>query len=231
MDHKIKFIAEIGMNYNSNFDLCYELIKQAKYAGADIVKFQLGWRAKKNEINHLDKAKLLKLIKWSNDFDVELLFSIFDQKSFDLLKNLNFKKFKIPSRLLLNDFDLIKQVLKFSNETIISLGMWNKKKLPIKNSKIKYLWCRSNYPTHNEHLINFPKKFDSKKYYGYSDHAIGIEVCLIAITRGAKIIEKHFTLDKSDNHIRDHALSATPEEFLKLTQLGKEISNRLKYGI
>ena len=41
---KIIFIAEIGMNDNRNFSLCFELIKQAKLAGADIVKFPLGWR-------------------------------------------------------------------------------------------------------------------------------------------------------------------------------------------
>jgi len=38
----MKFIAEIGMNYNGNFSLTYKLIKQAKYSGADIAKFQLG---------------------------------------------------------------------------------------------------------------------------------------------------------------------------------------------
>ena len=48
------FIAEIGMNHNGNFNLCYELIKQAKLSGADIAKFQLGWRDKKGEINQMD---------------------------------------------------------------------------------------------------------------------------------------------------------------------------------
>ena len=45
------FIAEIGLNHNGNFGLLHELIKQASFAGADIAKFQLGWKAKKNEIN------------------------------------------------------------------------------------------------------------------------------------------------------------------------------------
>ena len=44
---KLIFIAEIGLNYNSNVGLLHELIRQAKLAGADIVKFQLGWRGKK----------------------------------------------------------------------------------------------------------------------------------------------------------------------------------------
>ena len=49
------FIAEIGMNHNGNFSLAYELIKRAKLAGADIAKFQLGWR---------DKLKALRSV-WS----------------------------------------------------------------------------------------------------------------------------------------------------------------------
>ena len=44
------FIAELGLNHNGNFGLCYELIKQAKYAGANIVKFQLGWKGKEGEL-------------------------------------------------------------------------------------------------------------------------------------------------------------------------------------
>ena len=52
---KMIFIAEIGMNYNGNLSLSYELIKQAKYSGASIVKFQLGWRDKPGEINQLDE--------------------------------------------------------------------------------------------------------------------------------------------------------------------------------
>ena len=56
---------------------------------------------------------------------------------------------------------------------------------------------------------------------------IGSKACLLAISRGAKIIEKHFTLDKSDNTIRDHALSATPEEFRNLVTLGREINKKI----
>jgi sialic acid synthase SpsE len=47
---KVLFIAEIGLNHNGNFGLLYELIKQASSSGADIAKFQLGWRANKDEI-------------------------------------------------------------------------------------------------------------------------------------------------------------------------------------
>ena len=63
-NNKLIFIAEIGMNYNGNIDLAFELIKQAKLAGADIAKFQLGWRDKPGEINNINKEKIDKLISW-----------------------------------------------------------------------------------------------------------------------------------------------------------------------
>ena len=56
-------------------------------------------------------------------------------------------------------------------------------------------------------------------------------MCLIAISRGAQIIEKHFTLDKSNTTIRDHALSATPDEFRLLVELGREIHKKVSLGV
>ena len=53
-------VAEIGLNHDGNFDLIYELIRQAKNSGANIAKFQVGWRDKPGEINNLTKDKLLK---------------------------------------------------------------------------------------------------------------------------------------------------------------------------
>lgn len=227
------YIAEIGMNYNGNFGLCYELIKQAKLSGASIAKFQLGWRDGPNEINQLDLQKVKKIIEWCKSFNMEPLFSIISKKGYEIIKKTKISKIKIASRSLKYDFGLVKKIISENKnkEIIISLGMWNKKKLPFKSKNIKYLWCISKYPAFNEDLRKFPKKFSKNVYFGYSDHTIGIETCLLAISRGAKIIEKHFTLDKSDTTIRDHALSATPEEFRNMVNIGNEISKKLELGI
>ncbi len=227
------FIAEIGMNYNGNFGLCYELIKQAKHSGADIAKFQLGWRDKPGEINQLDLKKVRQIITWCNQFNIEPMFSIITESAYKIIKKVKIKRIKIASRSLKFDFNLVKKIVRENTkkDLIISLGMWNKKKLPFKKRNINYLWCCSKYPTFNEDLKKFPKKFSAKDYYGYSDHTIGIETCLLAISRGAQIIEKHFTLDKSNTTIRDHALSATPNEFKDLVNLGREINKKIKLGI
>ena len=226
------FIAEIGMNYNGNIDLAFELIKQAKLSGADIAKFQLGWRDKPGEINNLDKKKIQKLILWGKYFDIEIMFSIISETALKLINHFDMNKFKVASRTVKENFSLANKILSKKKLTFISLGMWNKKTLPFKKNKyIKYLWCNSKYPTHIEDLKKLPKNFNKTNYDGFSDHSIGIETCILAVSRGAMIIEKHFTLDKSDRTIRDHLLSATPDEFKTMVNISRDIHKKIKFGV
>ena len=217
----IKFIAEIGMNADGNFDRNYELIKQAKFAGADIAKFQLGWRDTKEDINFLDLKRIKQLITWCKQFEIEFMVSLINRNAFNLIKKVNVNSYKIASRTFKDDINLCNDIIKTGKNTYASLGMWNKQKFPFNKKNIKYLFCVSKYPTYYKDLKNFPLNF--KKYYGYSDHLIGNEACILAASRGANIIEKHFTLNKSSNVIRDHLLSATPIEFRELVQICKSV--------
>ena len=219
----IIFVAEIGMNSDGNFNLNYELIRQAKWAGADIAKFQVGWRGGKDEINYMDEERLSLLKKWCKQFDIELMVSILTHESFDLVRKVGIKRYKIASRSVIDNPQLCKTIISEGKEVFISLGMWDEKIMPFDGVNVKYLYCKSKYPTTYLDIKDFPKYFD--KYYGYSDHLMGIEGCLLAIARGAKLIEKHFTLNKTSQVIRDHALSATPEEFRNLTSVGRDLSN------
>lgn len=229
---RCEFIAEIGLNHNGNFGLAYELIRQAKYAGADVAKFQLGWRAKEGEMNVINRDILADLKKWCEYFEIELMFSIFTPEAYELIKEFDLPRYKIASRTVKDDLDLVKKIVDEGKPTFISLGMWENKELPLTGyDNVKYLWCRSKYPSQPWDLTNLPKDFTNSDYYGYSDHSIGVDVSLLTIARGAKIIEKHFTLDKSDVTIRDHALSSTPEEFLQLTRIGGEMSKKMELGV
>ena len=225
------FIAEIGLNHNGNFGLLYELIKQAKLSGANIVKFQLGWRAKENEINHIDEKTLSLIIKISSYYEIEPMFSIFTRDAFIMAKKFNLRRYKIASRTLIDDFELAQMIVSENKETFLSLGFWGKKEFPFINySNVKRLWCKSNYPTAPWEINDFPSYFSSSYYAGISDHTVGIELSLLAISRGAEIVERHFTLDKSDTTIRDHALSLNPEEFKNLVTIGtsmKKIINTI----
>ena len=230
---KLNFIAEIGLNHNGNFDLNFELIKQAKYAGADYVKFQFGWREKIDELNYLDKERIDKLHKWADYFEIKILFSVFNKHSYEILKSFGPRTIKIASRTLIDFPKLVSEIIESHENVIISLGMWEKEKnkLPFKSKNISYLWCESKYPCTPWDMVGLPKQFSKNNFIGYSDHTIGIETCLLAITRGASIIEKHFTLDKSDKTIRDHSLSATPDEFLQLSKIGRDLYNKIKIGV
>lgn len=226
------FIAEIGLNHNGNFDLAYELIRQAKYAGADVAKFQCGWRQKEGELNHMTPEVLVKLKSWCDYFEIEFMASVFNENAYTLLKAVEPERYKLASRTLKDEFEFAKKVVNENQKTIASLGMWpDHANLPFDTEKVDYLWCKSVYPAQPWEMTDLPKDFTNSPYSGYSDHTIGIETCLLAIARGAKIIEKHFTLDKSSTVIRDHTLSATPEEFRILVNLGRELHKRIELGV
>lgn len=231
MTNKITFIAEIGMNHNGNYGLFFELIKQASQAGADFAKFQLGWRAKKGEINNLGADEVKLIVNCCEYHGIRPLFSIFNQQAYKIAKKFDFDAYKIASRTVVDNRKLVKEILKEGKRTFISLGMTNEKNPFGSDKNIEYLWCKSEYPALPWSLQSIPKDFLKNNLSGYSDHSIGIEISLMAIMRGARVIEKHFTLDKSDTTIRDHALSATPSEFLNLVTLGRLIRKNLDLGI
>lgn len=226
------FIAEIGMNHNGNFGLLHELIRQTKRAGADIAKFQLGWRDGEGEINRITPEVLELIFKLCAYYDIEPMASLITPKAFDLAKGFPFKRYKVASRTVRDNADLVKAIVGEGKETFVSLGMWESQQLPLPadTKNVRYLFCRSLYPTQPWEITDLPKNFDTSPFDGYSDHTIGIETVMLAISRGARVVEKHFTLDKSDTTIRDHALSATPDEFRQMVDIGRGIRRCLDVG-
>ena len=219
------FVAEIGMNHDGNFDLAYELIRQAKFAGADIAKFQFGWRDKPGEINQIDLDRAQQLKAWCEYLEIEMLASLITEDALELGRAINLPRYKIASRTVVDKPELCKDILSDGKESFVSLGMWDQPDWPFgpPNARLHYIYCRSKYPTYAQDLIDLPEKFTSDTYYGYSDHCHGISACLLAIGRGAQFVEKHFTLNKNSQVIRDHTLSATPDEFAEMTRIGDEL--------
>jgi sialic acid synthase SpsE len=220
-------VAEIGMNHDGNFDLACELIRQAKLAGADVAKFQFGWRCKPDEINHITPERAARLKQQCDYAGIEMLASVITEEGLDLAHHIRLGRYKIASRTVIDKPQLCEKILAEGKPTYVSLGMWDKPEFPFgppDGKVLHYIYCRSKYPTAPEDLVGLPKRFDPHGYFGYSDHLLGIEACLLAISRGAQYIEKHFTLNKTSPVIRDHVLSATPSEFRQLTELGKPLA-------
>ena len=226
----MKFIAEIGLNHNGLEGLIYRLIKEAYNAGATYAKFQLGWRDKEGEINFLDHEKLRLILKTCDYFGIEPLFSVFHEQALSLLTSIYSPSIlKVASRTYSHDKEFFMKLVNNIPDLIVSVGMEDTSdpQLPSRlhsiSSTIKVLWCQSSYPLFPWDVANIPKSFDESNYIGISDHSVGISLSLLAISRGATLVERHFTLDPSEHLIRDHALSSTPEEFEHLVRIGSEI--------
>jgi len=219
------FVAEIGLNHDGNPDIAHELIRSAKQSGAHIAKFQFGWRNKLDEINHIDEARAARYGQWCDYWGIEMMASIITEDALDLARGVGLHRYKIASRTVVDNPALCERILAEGRETFVSLGMWEGSSLPFgpPNQNLKYIFCRSKYPTYPEELL-MPASFSANAYFGYSDHCSGIEACLLAIARGARFIEKHLTLNKTSQVIRDHVLSATPDEFARLTSTGDALA-------
>jgi sialic acid synthase SpsE len=231
----MEIIAEIGQNFNGDMGLAKELIHAAHENGADVVKFQV-YDAKElfpkegnpwydyNCKTELSKDQIIELSSECDKVDIEFGASVFDCERIDWLETVGIKRYKIASRSI-NDEALIAKLSATGKPLIVSLGMWEGTEFPkIKAEKVDYLYCVSKYPTELTDL--YFDKVDFTKYAGFSDHTVGISASICAFSRGARILEKHFTLDKKA-YGPDHEGSMVPEELKQINQYRNELREML----
>lgn len=144
----------------------------------------------------------------------------FDEGSLDELDELNVAAYKVASTDTTN-IPFLKKIAAKGKPVILSTGMsyFSEVELALKeiqpiNKDIILLQCTANYPIEdkeaNLNVINtFKRHFDM--LVGYSDHTVGVGAAPYAVPMGAKILEKHFTLDKSQEG-PDHRCSLDPQE-------------------
>ncbi len=169
----------------------------------------------------------LELLNYTNKNNLIFMSSGFDLESNLILNSLGLKIFKIPSGEI-NNLQYLRQIGSFQKRTILSTGISTlgeiEKALEIlvtngcKLSEIIVLHCNSEYPTPIDN-VNLNAMLTIKNAFnvevGYSDHTIGIEVPIAAVALGAKVIEKHLTLDKNLPG-PDHKSSIEPKEFINM---------------
>lgn len=182
-------------------------------------------------LNFNEQKQLLKLAKKKN---IDFISSAFDLASLKFLYNdLNLKTIKIPSGEITN-FPYLKEIAKKNTKVILSTGLSNLDEIKravsiltsnkLKRKNIAILHCNTAYPTPFDDVnLNVIKKFTKifKLPIGYSDHTLGTEASVAAVAIGAKIIEKHFTLNKKMTG-PDHKASLNVDE---LKSLVKQIRN------
>ena len=176
---------------------------------------------KKYELNQDD---IIKLSKFAFKKKIKFLLSYFDTKSLSLIRKIKSDYIKIPSGEI-DNFLLLNKISKLKKNIILSTGMSSYKEIKkaidllksngLSRNKISILYCVSSYPTELQdfylpEIQKFKKKFNLN--IGFSDHSEGVEAAMISVGLGAKIIEKHLTLNKKDIG-PDHISSIEPQEF------------------
>jgi N,N'-diacetyllegionaminate synthase len=171
----------------------------------------------------LDAESHKELMTYCNSKNIIFLSTPFDHDSIELLNSLGLQIFKIPSGEITN-LPYLRHVGALNKEVILSTGMANlgeieKALVVLQNSgtlreNITVLHANTMYPTPLEDvnlkaMVTIGRAFDVA--YGYSDHTLGIEVPIGAVAMGARVIEKHFTLDKNMTG-PDHKASLEPHE-------------------
>jgi N,N'-diacetyllegionaminate synthase len=165
--------------------------------------------------------------------EIMFLSTPFDHESIDFLASIGVEIFKIPSGEITN-LPYLRKINSLQREVILSTGMANMEEIAaalklLKDcKKITVLHANTEYPTPMQDVNLLAMQTIAKEFnvaVGYSDHTAGIEVPVAAVALGAKIIEKHFTLDK--NLPGQIKASLEPDELKKMVEAIRNIESAL----
>ncbi|WP_396182970.1 N-acetylneuraminate synthase [Flavobacterium sp.] len=190
---------------------------------------------KKLELSEQDH---LELIAYATKRGISFFSTAFDVEGINFLDKLGLEIFKIPSGELTN-FRYLKEIAHKGKPVIMSTGMASLEEIKnalnvlerfgVKRSSITILHCNTEYPTPMED-VNLKAMLTIGNHFGvnvgYSDHTLGIEVPIAAVALGAKVIEKHFTLDRNLPG-PDHKASLEPIELKKMVEAIRNIEKAI----
>jgi N,N'-diacetyllegionaminate synthase len=240
---RVLIVAEIGNNHEGDLDRARKMIREAAATGADAVKFQTIVPERLVSSDQAERlAQLRSFALTRQQFEalaaeaagagVLFLSTPFDLDAVGWLDAL-VPAYKVASGD--NDFfPLFDRVARTGKPVMVSLGFgghvhaadivahfrgaWRRH--GIDSGELALLHCVAAYPTAEEQagLGAIRQLLDLGVTVGYSDHTLGIKAAELAVAAGARIVEKHFTLDKAQSSFRDHQLSADPAEMRALVE-------------
>lgn len=257
--NKVLIIAEAGVNHNGDIEIARALVRAAKEAGADIVKFQTAKISslvskvakmaeyQKENIGKEESQKdmlsklllsfesFVELSEYCREVGIQFLSTPFDIESIHFLKEL-VTVWKVPSGEITN-YPYLVEIAKTGMPVILSTGMSELCEIDAAMKVLKgngcteitLLHCNTQYPTPYEDVNLLAMNTLRERYgvpVGYSDHTNGIEVPVAAVALGAKVIEKHFTLDKTMEG-PDHKASLEPHELKAMIDSIRNIERAL----
>ena len=248
----IFIIAEIGINHNGDIIIAKELIKHAKYAGCDAVKFQKRTLELVYSKEELDKPRESPWGKTNreqkeglefgqNEYDeidtfckqqgIEWFASAWDHESQKFLRQFNLKHNKIASAMMV-DKDHLELVASEGRHTFISTGMSNLDEIDkaveiFQRNKCSFelMHCISTYPM-NDSDANLNCISMLRKRYGcevgYSGHEVGLAISYAAAAMGITSLERHITQSRA-MYGSDQSASIEPSGLVNLVGAVRKI--------
>lgn len=194
---------------------------------------------KRLELSHQDHLELMACCRQTG---IQFLSSPFDLASIDLLVELGLEIFKVPSGEITN-LPYLRKIGGLGRSVILSTGMAELGEIDaalavligqgMLKESITLLHCNTEYPTPMED-VNLRAMLTMREVFsvkvGYSDHTQGLEVPVAAVALGARVIEKHFTLDRKLAG-PDHGASLEPDELRSMVRAIRNIESALGDGI
>jgi sialic acid synthase SpsE len=247
---EVFIIAEAGVNHNGSLENAMKLIDMAKKCGANAIKFQkkhlfhgktvyAGEKKTKpknlleqDTFQEFSQEKFKQLQTYAKKKGIIFCASAWDESSADFLVDLGIPFLKIGSHDLTN-FPLLEHVAKKKIPLVISTGMADLDTVreayeivSMHNQQVALLQCTSCYPTRNSDInLNIIKTYQkefTKCVIGYSGHEKGHIASLGAVALGAKIIERHITLNKNMEG-PEHIASLEEQELSNLVSQIREM--------
>ena len=255
LTQRVLIVAEAGNNHEGSFARAEEMIERAAEAGADAIKFQT--IVPEKLVSSRETARLAQLSRFRFSYDqfealaraaeragISFLSTPFDTGSVSFLERL-VPAYKVASGD--NDcFGLLETIAATGEPILLSTGMLDLDGVARAISAIEAVWraggvagslvlmhCVVAYPTPDEHAnLGAIRALATLGHaLGYSDHTLGNEAAVLSVALGARVIEKHFTLDKNLSDFRDHKLSSDPAELAALVRRVRGAEAMLGTGI
>jgi len=239
-------IAEIGINHNGNLDTAKEMILAAQETGADAIKFQKRtpklcvpkdqWDIMRETpwgyISYIDYREKVefgleeyKIIDaFCRELGIDWFASVWDEGAIDFMENFNPVCYKVGSASL-TDIGMLKKIRSTGRPIILSTGMSTFEQIEtsvnaIGIDNLALMHSTSAYPCDPLEL-NLRMIETLRNCYtcpiGYSGHEVGLITTVVAVSMGASLVERHFTLDRA-MWGGDQSASVEPGGFRKLVK-------------
>jgi len=239
-------VAEIGINHNGDLDIAKEMIMSAHETGADAVKFQkrtpelcvpndqrdIMRETPWGYISYMEYREKVEfgfeeykeIDAFCRDLGIDWFASVWDEAAVDFMESFNPVCFKIPSASL-TDLDLLKKIRTTGRPIILSTGMSTFEQIEktvntIGSDNLVLMHSTSAYPCDPLEL-NLRMVETLREHFtcpiGYSGHEVGLITSVVVVALGARIVERHFTLDRA-MWGGDQSASVEPGGFRRLVK-------------